>query len=108
MSTGVSVGLSPFIAALLLIVFLSRALNEVAENSNGISLFFSLLWASYLFLLGHSETNGPLATAMSALVQMPLMYAYLVAGAKFGRATTTLVESQRVKTPMIVSWTSHS
>jgi hypothetical protein len=27
----------------------------------------------------------------------------LVAGAKFGRATTTLVESQRVKTPMIVS-----
>jgi putative ABC transport system substrate-binding protein len=33
---------------------------------------------------------------------------YLVAGAKFGRATTTLVESQRVRTPMIVSWTSHS
>jgi uncharacterized protein YeaO (DUF488 family) len=33
---------------------------------------------------------------------------YLVAGAKFGRATTTLVESQRVTTPMRVSWTSHS
>jgi SRSO17 transposase len=33
---------------------------------------------------------------------------YLVAGAKFGRATTTLVESQRVKTPMKVSWTSHA
>jgi len=30
---------------------------------------------------------------------------YLVAGAKFGRATTTLVASQRVKTSMIVSWT---
>ena len=29
----------------------------------------------------------------------------LVAGAKFGRATTTLVASQRVKTSMIVSWT---
>ena len=28
---------------------------------------------------------------------------YLVAGAKFGHATTTLVESQRVKTPMISS-----
>jgi len=33
---------------------------------------------------------------------------YIVAGAKFGRATTTLVESQRVRTPMIVSWASHS
>jgi integrase/recombinase XerD len=33
---------------------------------------------------------------------------YLVAGAKFGRATTTLVESQRVKTPMMVSWISHA
>jgi hypothetical protein len=33
---------------------------------------------------------------------------YLVAGAKFGRVTTTLVESQRVETPIIVSWTSHS
>ena len=33
---------------------------------------------------------------------------YLVAGAKFGRATTTLVASQRVKTSMRVSWTSHS
>src|SRR6266436_5045514 len=32
---------------------------------------------------------------------------YLVAGAKFWRATTTLVESQRVTTPMRVSWTSH-
>jgi hypothetical protein len=32
----------------------------------------------------------------------------LVAGAKFGRATTTLVKSQRVKTSMIVSWTSHA
>ena len=32
----------------------------------------------------------------------------LVAGAKFGHATTTLVESQRVKTSMIVSWISHS
>jgi DNA invertase Pin-like site-specific DNA recombinase len=32
----------------------------------------------------------------------------IVAGAKFGRATTTLRESQRVKTPMRVSWTSHS
>jgi hypothetical protein len=31
--------------------------------------------------------------------------AYLVAGAKFGRAPTTLVESQRVETTMIVSWT---
>jgi hypothetical protein len=33
---------------------------------------------------------------------------YLVAGAKFGRAMTTLVESQRVRTSMIISWTSHS
>jgi hypothetical protein len=33
---------------------------------------------------------------------------YIVAGAKFWRATTILVESQRVKTPMRVSWTSHS
>src|SRR5262249_34632685 len=32
----------------------------------------------------------------------------LVAGAKFGRATTTVVESQRVKTPLRVSWTLHS
>jgi hypothetical protein len=29
----------------------------------------------------------------------------LVAGAKFGRASTTLVESHRVETTMIVSWT---
>jgi hypothetical protein len=33
---------------------------------------------------------------------------YLVAGAKCGPATTTLVASQRVRTPMRVSWTSHS
>jgi len=32
----------------------------------------------------------------------------IVAGAKFGRATTTFVESQRGKTPMRVSWTSPS
>ena len=31
--------------------------------------------------------------------------AYLVAGAKFEHALTTLVESQRVETTMIVSWT---
>jgi hypothetical protein len=31
--------------------------------------------------------------------------AYLVAGAKFERAATTLVESQRVETTIIVSWT---
>ena len=30
---------------------------------------------------------------------------YRVAGAKCGRATTTLVESHRVTTPLIVSWT---
>jgi hypothetical protein len=35
-------------------------------------------------------------------------YFYIVAGAKFERATTTLVESQRVRTSMRVSWTSHS
>jgi len=34
--------------------------------------------------------------------------AYLVAGAKFGRATATLVERQRVRTSMIVSWISDS
>jgi hypothetical protein len=33
---------------------------------------------------------------------------YIVAGAKCRRATTPLMESQRVKTSMIVSWTSHS
>src|SRR5688500_6210996 len=33
---------------------------------------------------------------------------YIVAGAKFGLAMTTLVESQRVKTSMIVSWILHS
>jgi hypothetical protein len=32
----------------------------------------------------------------------------LVAGAKYGRATTTLVESQRVKTPLVVAWISPS
>ena len=32
----------------------------------------------------------------------------IVAGAKCGRATTTLVESQRVRTPTTVPWTSHS
>jgi hypothetical protein len=31
-----------------------------------------------------------------------------VAGAQCGRATTTLMDSQRVKTPMRVSWTSHA
>jgi hypothetical protein len=33
---------------------------------------------------------------------------YLVAGAKFGCATTTFVERQGVKTPMIVPWILHS
>ena len=33
---------------------------------------------------------------------------YLVAGATFGRATTILVERQRIKTSMRVSWPSHS
>src|SRR2546429_6416707 len=33
---------------------------------------------------------------------------FLVAGAKFRHATTTFVENQKVKTPLIVSWTSHS
>jgi hypothetical protein len=36
------------------------------------------------------------------------LIAYLVASAKFGRATTTVVESQRGKTPMRVSWPSHA
>ena len=68
---------SPFIAALLIIVFLSRGLNEVAESSGGISLFFSFVWAIYLLLLGHTETSRPLAIMISALLQIPLMYAYL-------------------------------
>jgi hypothetical protein len=33
---------------------------------------------------------------------------YIVAGAKFRRATTTLMASQRVKALMIISWTSHA
>ncbi len=40
-------------------------------------------------------------------LHLPLL-GEVVAGAKCGRATTTLVESQRGKTPMIVSWISQS
>jgi hypothetical protein len=40
-------------------------------------------------------------------LHLPLL-GEVVAGAKCGRATTTLVERQRVKTPMIVSGTSPS
>jgi len=35
----------------------------------------------------------------------PGVVTYLVAGAKSGRATTTVVASQRGKTPMRVAWT---
>ena len=67
----------------------------------------------YHVIADHLETflaaldADPDATGLPAYVEREF-YAYLVAGAKFGRATTTLVESQSVKTSMRVSWTSHS
>ena len=65
-----------------------------------ITLAFSLLFSLPIF---------PHSTEFSGGAPTPFVIPLkLVAGAKFWHATTTVVESQRVKTPMIVSWTSHS
>ena len=65
-----------------------------------------LVWTGTAEAPARASAGAPVSEG----AQPPLAYTppYLVAGAKFGRAATTLVASQRGKTSMIVSWTSRS